>query len=311
MNVGAWIIGTGLFLTACWMLLRPMFLLRLFVEARSRMQGLARGRIRTATASWPTFMGGSKRNDTTIIILHGFGVDSFTMLAIAKMLVQESHRVLLPDLPGFGDHRFNGALIHNEAFMLESLEAFATAADAPRVLVIGSSMGGALAAAWAHAHPERIVGAVLMDPAGVEPPEPTAVYTAADDENPLDIRTMADLDRILDLNFERPPHVPWIVRRDLVRLARSRADHGEAIIRALEPLLRDGMRHRLQQVLQPMLLVWGKQDRIIDPSAVGIWMDALPDAELLLLDDCGHVPWGDQPIATLLAIRDFVDRIAS
>jgi len=311
MNVGAWIIGTGLLAMACWMLLRPVSLLRLMTELRCRTKGLARGRIRTATASWPTFMGGSKRNEITIIILHGFGVDSFTMLPIAKMLVQEHHRVLLPDLPGFGYHRFNAASIHNEAFMLEQLESFAAAAGASRVMVVGSSMGGALAAAWAHAHPERIVGAVLLDPAGVEAPVSTAVYTAADDENPLDIRTMADLERILELNFERPPSVPWIVRRDLVRLVRSRADHGEAIIRALEPLLRNGMRDRLEHVRQPVLLIWGEQDRIIDPSAVGIWMDGLPNAELLLLDDCGHVPWGDQPISTLLAIREFTARIAS
>jgi pimeloyl-ACP methyl ester carboxylesterase len=141
----------------------------------------------------------------------------------------------------------------------------------------------------------------------VEPPIENEIYAAkADESNPLEIRTIADFDRILALNFVHPPRVPWVIKHGLVRRARGLADQHACIMRDLEPLLRDGLRGRLRTIDRPVLLIWGEADRIIDPSVVPLWEAELPDIEVLLLAHCGHVPWMDRPMETKAAICRFM-----
>jgi hypothetical protein len=40
----------------------------------------------------------------------------------------------------------------------------------------------------------------------------------------------------------------------------------------------------------PMLLIAGEGDQIVDPQAVGVWGGSVDQAEVCLLDDCGHLP---------------------
>ncbi len=291
------------------MLVRPMWVFRRVLGPMVlRSQGLRRMTVDVPDGRrWPVVVGGPAHGPSTVVLLHGFGVDGYSMMLSARVLLKAGHRVVVPDLPGFGEHAFDHTAVHDERFMIDGLEGLAEVLGITRCSVVGSSMGGALCAAWAHTHPDRISRAVLLDPAGVEPPVVNAVYAAVDrDEHPFDIRTIADFDRILDMNFQRVPKIPWFVKRDIVREARGKADQGEVIIRALEPLLRDGLSHRLPTLHQPVLLVWGKDDRVIDPSAMPIWRDALPDGTVLELDDCGHVPWSDRPDAVLPALKGFL-----
>jgi len=291
---------------------RPMAFLRLWLEFRCRRSGLVRTHVQAGGTRWPVFRSGAFKDRTVSVILHGFGVDSFSMLAIATTLSKAGHSVLMPDLPGFGDHTSDSPHTLDETHMLDALDALATATAAERVIVIGSSMGGALAAAWAHRDSDRVIAAVLLNPAGVEPPVVNEVYASAPgDDHPLDIRTMADFNRVLTLNFVHIPRIPWIIKRDVVRIARRRANAFETIIRTLEPLLRNGLRDRLPEIDQPVLLIWGEADRIIDPSVVLLWDDGLPDVDIMTLEQCGHVPWVDCPVETRAAIGRFVEHHAT
>ena len=299
----------GLFVLAlAFVAWQPMRCVRWWLVLRCRQAGLIRGFIDTGDTRWPVFRSGTFEGRTVVVILHGFGVDSFSMLGMAATLSKAGHSVLLPDLPGFGDHHFHPPDALDADRMLDALDALATATAAQRVIVIGSSMGGALAAAWAHRDPNRVAGAVLLNPAGVEPPVVNEVYSAdPDEDHPLEIRTMADFNRVMELNFVHIPRIPWLIKRDIVRMARQHVDQYNTIIRTLEPLLRNGLQEILPAISQPVLLVWGDQDGIIDPSVVPLWAAGLPTVEVLMLQHCGHVPWVDCPGETRAAIGQFVD----
>jgi pimeloyl-ACP methyl ester carboxylesterase len=149
---------------------------------------------------------------------------------------------------------------------------------------------------------------VLLNPAGIEPPVANEVYTAPPGPgHPLDIRSVADFDRVLAMNFVNIPHIPWWLKRDLVRLAACHASTYSTIMQALEPLLRNGLADKLSHITQPVLLVWGKQDGVIDPSAAALWAQGLPCVDMMLLEGCGHVPWIDARMQTLAAVGNFVD----
>ncbi|MCH2135726.1 MAG: alpha/beta fold hydrolase [Phycisphaerales bacterium] len=286
---------------------RPMWFIRRFVRLGVRPRGLRWTRKPVGSRVWPMFRTTGPMQDT-VVILHGFGVDSGSMLLLAHAMVRKGRQVVVPDLPGFGDH-VSGEVL-DEAGMIQALEDLAGALGIERCVVMGSSMGGALAAAWAHAHPERIIGAVLLDPAGVEPPVENEIYAAARaGEHPLKVDSIASLDRILDLNFVTVPRIPRFVRRDLARIGAANADLHERILRSLEPLMLDGIRPRLGAIKQPVLLVWGEADRIIHPSAAGVWAEGLPDVEVSMLPRCGHVPWMDARATVLQSVEQFVERV--
>ena len=55
---------------------------------------------------------------------------------------------------------------------------------------------------------------------------------------------------------------------------------------------------------RPILVLWGKEDRVFPVSHTKKAMQLLPDAELKLFDRCGHYPQWEQPEAFVTAIED-------
>jgi pimeloyl-ACP methyl ester carboxylesterase len=57
---------------------------------------------------------------------------------------------------------------------------------------------------------------------------------------------------------------------------------------------------------QPVLLVWGKQDEILDPKFVHEFERDIPHVETLMIDACGHLPHLEQSEAVATAIQNFM-----
>ena len=71
---------------------------RRLVHAAARASGLPH----RMDLGWPRFEGGTG-DGPPVVLVHGFGVDGTTMLQLGRLLVTR-HRVIIPDLPGFGLH---------------------------------------------------------------------------------------------------------------------------------------------------------------------------------------------------------------
>ena len=62
----------------------------------------------------------------------------------------------------------------------------------------------------------------------------------------------------------------------------------------------------------PSLILWGRQDKVLDPKEfVPKFMEALPDARLVWIENCGHVPHLEQPEQTSASISEFVQSLSS
>lgn len=103
-------------------------------------------------------------SDVGVLVLHGFTGSPQTMRPVADALVDAGFSVELPRLPGHGTHveemlqtAFDDWSSHVEAVYAD------VAARVDRVVVVGLSMGGTLAAWLASRHPE-IVGVVFVNP---------------------------------------------------------------------------------------------------------------------------------------------------
>jgi pimeloyl-ACP methyl ester carboxylesterase len=101
-------------------------------------------------------------------------------------------------------------------------------------------------------------------------------------------KTPQELDELEALLMPHPPPIPGFVARDVLRVS---AEHRWVIERALDTMLtgKDTTDRLLPELKMPVLLLWGKEDRIT-PVALGKKMQQLiPQSELLVYGGCGHL----------------------
>jgi len=241
-----------------------------------------------------------------LLMLHGFTGSKENWYPLAARLHGRC-RVRIPDLPGWGEsQRIDGA---DYGFVAQAQRVRALIdALAPRqpLVLLGHSMGGGIAAIVAAREPRRVAKVVLLDAAGVRFDDNPFGQAVLDGENPFAVHDRASLDRYLDTVFHRDaarPWIPWPASAALI--ARRRADA------AFEQAVLDGIgrgpgqfapAEAAAEIRQPALLLWGREDAVIDPSALALFAAKMPQARTLLVDDCGHMSLLEQPDVVAAAI---------
>lgn len=288
----------------------PVLFVSTAMEISYLFYGLHTAQIRVDDVIWPYIETGDK-NNTPIIMLHGFGSKREAMMNIMPW-VSETHHVIAPDLPGFGSHSFHTGQTHDADFYARELLHFINILGLQKVDLLGTSMGGALAAYFAAQYPDRVDRLILLSPAGIKPPVKNYLMRSIErGKNPLIIRDEADFDRVIDMAFDQNPSVPWQFRRVITQNAIANYDHILQISNALQPLLMNGLSDLLPKITARTLIIWGDRDDVIDPSALPIFVHAIPNAKGVLIDKGGHIISDDCPDETKKAIVTFLKESSS
>jgi pimeloyl-ACP methyl ester carboxylesterase len=61
----------------------------------------------------------------------------------------------------------------------------------------------------------------------------------------------------------------------------------------------------------PALIVWGDDDKIMPPANAALWHERLPDARLVMVEGCGHLPHIEQAPLVARHVREFLKEVAS
>jgi len=303
--LAAALVGVGAFgwFVAPGMLVVPARHLRLWTS------GVSARSVEVNGHAWPYLEIGDP-DAPPVVLLHGFGTSKDAMVLMMPAIARAGFRAIAPDLPGFGDHPRHAGVHQDGGFYVRELGAFMDAVEAPRAIMVGTSMGGALAAEMAITQPQRVTAAALLSPAGVAPPVRNAFMQQVDrGEIPLDIRGPEDFDRITSLVFLRPPPVPgpfrdWFVARAVER----RADTLD-IVEAVRPLLTNGLDGRLTGIHAPLLVLYGTEDRVTDPSMLQVFQREVPTARTALVPDAGHVAFADNWPGVWSELEPFLARV--
>ncbi len=229
-----------------------------------------------------------------VLLLHGgAGPDSvagFAGLLAGRFPVQ----VLTPVHPGFGGTPRPGGL--DSARKLGELYASLLGQlGLTGVTVVGSSIGGWIAAEVALRAADRVAQLVLLDAAGLDSADhPVADYFSM------------TLDQVFDISFAHPDRY----RIDPAALTSEQQAVAAGNRAALEvyggrSMADPGLDARLAGITTPTLVVWGEADRMVTPAYGQEFAAAIPGATFRVLPDAGHLPQIEAPEALLALLAGF------
>lgn len=233
--------------------------------------------------------------DQTVVMLHGSGPGASGWSNFnqnIEPLVAAGYRVILMDCPGWSKSDSIVSLGSRSELNARALKGLMDAIGLEKVHIIGNSMGGHGAVAFALANPKRVGKLVLMGggTGGVSSfvPMPTegikligALY-----RDP----TIENLKRMLNVFVYDPSKLTEDLVKTRLGNLLSRRDHLENFVKSVEanPKQFPDVGHRLGEIAAPTLLVWGRDDRFV-PLDVGLRLVAgLQNADLHVFSRCGH-----------------------
>jgi abhydrolase domain-containing protein 6 len=287
-------------------LFAPQWLLRAHVMRQAMTAHVEEHALHAGDTTWSYYEGGQ---GPTLVLLHGFAADKTVWLPLAGQLTAHFH-VVIPDLPGWGESSRNPGARYGIQAQAQRLQAFLTALNLQRVVLIGHSMGGAIAGVYAADHPADVAALALLDAYGLKGDENGFDRTLLAGNNPFVYDDRAGFQKALKLAFLQPPDVPG--RIEDVFVARNRHDR-VFIERTLAELRQPDDYLSLQRILgrltMPVLGLWCREDRMVDPSALDSLRNGLTQAASIsssVLSGCNHMPMMEKPEATAQVLTGFV-----
>jgi 3-oxoadipate enol-lactonase len=236
-----------------------------------------------------------------LFLFHSLLSDRVSFDAIVPRLSQ-SFRVVVPELPGFGGSRAVGGGLAGVADRMA--EAVQDAAGSDETIVLGNGYGGFVALQMAIRHPELAKKLILAD-CGAAFSEPGRAafrnMVAASRAKGLSAITDVAMRRLFAPEFQAQHPDLMRDRRD----AFLRTDP-EVFHAACEALAELDLRARLGEVKVPVLVLVGEHDEATPPPMSHELAAGLPNARLVTIPGCAHVPQLQSPEVFLTAIGSFL-----
>ena len=241
-----------------------------------------------------------------VLYVHGFtGMKENWLPLMAEM--GRAQTQYAPDLPGWGDSERRAGLDYGYAAQAERLVRFIDQVIGAPVDLVGHSMGGGIVAVLAARHPGKVRRLAMLDAAGVRFDDNPFGQAVLDGQNPFGVTDVASLQRYLALVLERPPWMPQRLARWMVRRRIADAGFEQAVLdhigRGPDAFLPE---REASAITMPTLLLWCRDDRVVDPSAAAIYAAIIPDSRIVLVDGSGHMPMLESTAATVAALKEFL-----
>jgi pimeloyl-ACP methyl ester carboxylesterase len=286
----------------------PGYLLESVKYAIRWRAGLEKYEIQVDDHSWVYLEGGGGE---TILFVHGFGADKDRWGPLLIDL-SGSHRLIVPDLPGFGESSQVQSASYDIPSQVKRLNRFVETIKVDTFHMVGISMGGGIAAYYATEYPNKVKSLVLIDAAGVKSRIPSDTWRRYKEDGKILLlyKTPEQFDELLAVIFHRPPWIPAHLKAHIAKIGARNYDFRKKI---LNDLLKGGtaglLENRLSRVKSKVLIIWGANDRIIHVSSVEKFERGLKNHQTVIIDNSGHVPYLEKPEETKRAIREFLDSL--
>jgi pimeloyl-ACP methyl ester carboxylesterase len=240
---------------------------------------------------------GGRPEAPPLVFLHGAGGHTGWMAFLDEL--SRDFAVYAPEHPGFGrsdDPPWLDEVADLAYFYLDFFESLAL----DRVHLVGTSLGGWIAAELAVRNQTRLASLTLVGAVGV----------LAEGEPIDDIFRMS-----VEENLRRFYADPERAARRLTDMAKVDM---ELVAKNRQTVTRLAYRLRfhnphlakwLHRITVPTLLLYGDKDGLVPPRFGEAYQAAIPDSQLVVLENAGHAPFDEQRAAFLAAFRGFTDSL--
>jgi pimeloyl-ACP methyl ester carboxylesterase len=255
--------------------------------------------------------------EPALLLLHGFAASIYSWREVIDPLA-ENATVIAFDRPAFGlterpmPGEWEGESPYSATSQTNQTVALMDALEVDEAILIGNSAGGAVATYTALRTPDRVRALVLVDAAiyqGGGTPDwilPLLRTPQMRRIGPLFTRSIRNWGEEFGRSAWHDPSrfTPEIWAEYTRPLQVNHWDRAlwELVVAGPSPDLEE----RLDAVTQPVLVITGDDDQIVPPEQSVRLAEELPNAELVIIPECGHVPQEECPQAFLAAVENFL-----
>jgi len=253
-----------------------------------------------------------------LVLLHGFAASVFSWREVMAPLA-ETRTVIAFDRPAFGlterpiPGDWQGESPYSPDAQVDLTIGLMDELGVERAILVGNSAGGTIAALTALRHPERVEALVLVDPAiyvGGGSPDwlrPILRTPQMRRIGPLFARAIRnwgeDFGRSAWHDPSRLTPEIWEGYKKPLQVENWDRALWEFTLASRSSNLAEG----LDELHMPVLIITGDDDRIVPTGQSVRLAGELPNAELVVIPDCGHVPHEECPEPFLDATRAFLE----
>ena len=262
--------------------------------------------------------GGRARDP--IVLIHGVGGWAENWRSVMRPLAAAGRTVIALDLPGFGESQRPGRVSYfgpDDPFYARFVLAAMDELGLPTAHVVGQSMGGAIAYMVAVTAPERTRSLVLIAAGGLG--RDVAFFLRVCTLPGAGLLARLPRPRnaargVLRTCFYDPGRIPEELCDEAVRYGNAsfpeflRALSAGLTIRGVRASLRDAWMARSQSYRGPALAVWGREDYVLPVRHLEDVKAVLPQAQVHIIERCGHLAMVERPDEFLATALPFLDR---
>ncbi len=243
--------------------------------------------------------------EPAVLFVHGYPLDR-TMWA-AQLAGITGHRLIAPDLRGFGDSAAGNPPAESVEAHADDLVALLDALGIARAVVVGLSMGGYVALALAERHRDRLAGLVLVDTrsrnddAAGRAGRDGAIATIRGGDSQSIVLGMAEklfaAEASEELRARFTTQMKAVGAEGLIAALTAMRDRPDRT--ALLPTLGD----------LPTLIMVGREDRITPLEDSRAMAEAVPGATLVVVEGAGHLSPAEQPDRVNQGLQAFLEEV--
>ena len=217
----------------------------------------------------------------TLMLCHGlFGALSNFSDLIEKF--RHTHKVVVPILP-----LFDLDILHTSVSGLEKyVAAFIEHKNYTNIHLLGNSLGGHVALVYVLKHPERVKSLTLTGSSGLFENAMGDSYPKRGDYEYIKNKTAQTF-------YDPAVATPELVD-EVFEITKNRIKVIK-IIALAKSAIRHNLGEELNQIQQPTLLIWGKNDIVTPPFVAEEFKKLIPNSQLHFIDKCGHAPMMEVP----------------
>lgn len=258
------------------------------------------------------------QGEPVFILLHGFGASLFSWREVTEPLSQYGAAVAY-DRPAFGlterPLEWQGENPYSTQAQVELVIGLMDQLNVEQAILVGNSAGGTIAMLTALEYPARVQALVLVD---------AAVYEGGG--TPSWVRPILKTPQMQHLGplfarqietrgmefIELAWHNPSKITPDIIEGYRKplHAENWDKAFWQLTVSSRErDLPERLDEIRQPTLVITGDDDRIVPTEQSIRLADELPNADLCVISQCGHLPQEECPAEFMQAVSDFIQTL--